>query len=86
MEAWQEILSNPDQIDNDIDNLQKLKVAVSDYRKSEGQKTSIHYYNILALLQYHSTKGSFAFIQLRQSERDTVIQQWRQYGQDIIDG
>ena len=40
MEAWQEILQNPDQIDNDIDNLQQLKVAVSDYRKTEGEKTS----------------------------------------------
>ncbi|CAD8140693.1 unnamed protein product [Paramecium octaurelia] len=78
MEAWQEILSDPDQIDNDIDNLRKLKVAVSDYRKSEGQKTT--------LLQYHSTKGSFAFVQLRQSERDGLLQQWRQYGQNILDG
>jgi hypothetical protein len=58
-------LQNPDQIDNDIDNLQKLKVAVGDYRKTEGEKTT--------LLQYHSTKGSFAFLQVSDSDSETIL-------------
>ncbi|TNV71397.1 hypothetical protein FGO68_gene5016 [Halteria grandinella] len=64
MEAWQEILQNPDQLDNDIDNLQKLKVAVGDFRKSEGEKTSKllslqqHYCNTIALrVPSHSCKS-----------------------------
>jgi hypothetical protein len=65
-------LQNPDQIDNDIDNLQKLKVAVGDYRKTEGEKTSI-YPTIVALLQYHSTKGSFAFLQVSDSDSETIL-------------